>query len=82
MTPSAPDGPERHLDRLEDRNRARAALDRIPSRDREILLMRYEGFSYREIARAVDVAHTSVGTLLARAEERFVGALGGGEESP
>lgn len=81
VTPEAPDGPERHLDRMEDRSRARAALDRIPSRDREILLMRYEGFSYKEIARTVDVSHTSVGTLLARAEERFVRAFGGDEEA-
>lgn len=81
VTPAGPDGPERHLDRVEDRARAREALERIPSRDREILLMRYEGFSYKEIARAVDVSHTSVGTLLARAEERFVTALGGREET-
>ena len=33
--------------------------------------MRYAGFSYREIADAIDVASTSVGTLLARAERRF-----------
>ena len=81
VTPSAPDGPERSLDREEDRAVARAALARIPDRDREILLMRYEGFSYKEIARAVDVAHTSIGTLLARAEARFVDALGGREET-
>jgi RNA polymerase sigma-70 factor (ECF subfamily) len=75
VRPTALEDPERHLDRVEDQARARGALARIPARDREILLMRYEGFSYREIARAVDVAPTSVGTLLARAEKRFVGAL-------
>jgi len=75
VLPAAPDGPERALARAQDRSVARAALDRIPDRDREILLMRYEGFSYREIAEAVAVAHTSVGTLLARAERRFVDAL-------
>ncbi len=37
--------------------------------------MRYSGFSYREIAAAVDVSATSVGTLLARAERRFEQAV-------
>lgn len=79
VLPGAPDGPERSLERAEERARARKALDVIPERDREMLLMRYEGFSYREIADAVDVAATSVGTLLARAERRFSDALGGAE---
>jgi RNA polymerase sigma factor (sigma-70 family) len=79
VTPTALDGPERELDRTEDRSLAREALDRIPERDREILLMRYEGFSYKEIADAVEVAASSVGTLLARAERRFVDAVDGGE---
>jgi len=35
------------------------------------LLLRQEGFSYKEIAQVVNVAPTSVGTLLARALERF-----------
>jgi DNA-directed RNA polymerase specialized sigma24 family protein len=37
--------------------------------------MRYSGFSYKEIADAVDIAATSVGTLLARAERKFADAL-------
>jgi DNA-directed RNA polymerase specialized sigma24 family protein len=43
--------------------------------------MRYEGFSYKEIAETVAVAATSVGTLLARAERRFVHALEGLEDT-
>ncbi len=39
-----------------------------------MLLLRYEGFSYREIAEAFDVAAESVGTLLVRAERRFTDA--------
>jgi len=46
-----------------------------------MLLMRYEGFSYKEIADVIDVAATSVGTLLARAERRFLEALGGSGEA-
>jgi DNA-directed RNA polymerase specialized sigma24 family protein len=40
-----------------------------------MLLMRYSGFSYKEIAEALGVATTSVGTLLARAESRFAEAV-------
>jgi RNA polymerase sigma factor (sigma-70 family) len=73
--PSEPETPERSLERGEARARAREALDALASRDREILLMRYSGFTYTEIAEAIEVAATSVGTLLARAERRFVDAM-------
>ena len=72
---SEPESPATALERTENRERARRALDAMPARDREMLLMRYSGFSYREIADAVDVAATSVGTLLARAERRFTDVL-------
>lgn len=54
----------------------RAALAQIGPRDREILLMREEGFRYAEIAEVVGVAPGSVGTLLARALRRFAAAYG------
>lgn len=79
VEPERLDSPERSLERLEARERARDALDALAPRDREILLMRYSGFSYKEIADAVDVAATSVGTLLARAERRFEEACAAGE---
>lgn len=75
VRPAEPESPERRLEREDTRMRARRALDALPHRDREILLMRYSGFSYKEIADAVDVAATSVGTLLARAERKFAEAL-------
>ena len=71
VRPSEPESPQLRLERAEARDHARAALDALPTRDREILLMRYAGFSYREISVAIDVAETSIGTLLARAERRF-----------
>ncbi|HEX2189667.1 MAG TPA: sigma-70 family RNA polymerase sigma factor [Longimicrobiaceae bacterium] len=52
----------------------REALGRIPARDRELLLMREEGFSYAEMARATGTAPGSVGTLLARALRKFTQA--------
>lgn len=71
VRPSEPESPSLRLERVEARRHARAALDALAPRDREILLMRYAGFSYKEIAEAIEVAATSVGTLLARAERRF-----------
>lgn len=75
VVPEAPEDAQRTLERGEERARARRALEELPERDREMLLLRYEGFSYKEIAEAVDVAATSVGTLLARAERRFAEAI-------
>ena len=54
---------------------ARRALDALPERERRILLLRYEGYSYREIARAFDLPETSVGTFLARARRAFQSAF-------
>lgn len=75
VSPSPRESPERGVERREAREIAWTALATLSTRDREILLMRYSGFSYKEIAEAVDVAATSVGTLLARAERRFSEAL-------
>jgi RNA polymerase sigma-70 factor (ECF subfamily) len=75
VSPAPSESPERRMERMEDRDRVRSALEELPSRDREILLMRYEGFSYKDVAEAVGVAATSVGTLLARAERRLAAAL-------
>ena len=52
-------------------DRVRQALDRLPLRDRQLLLMRHEGYQYREIATALDLNPTSVGTMLVRAGEAF-----------
>ena len=49
----------------------RAALDRMSERERRLLLLSVEGFSYREIARGLGLHEPSVGTLLARARRRF-----------
>lgn len=75
VMPTESESPDNVLEQAEKRARARRALDAMPTRDREMLLMRYSGFSYREIAETVDVAATSVGTLLARAERRFIDVL-------
>jgi RNA polymerase sigma factor (sigma-70 family) len=81
VRPADSESPERSLERHESREVARAALETLAPRDREILLMRYSGFSYKEIAEAVEVSNTSVGTLLARAEHRFTEAMTGARET-
>jgi RNA polymerase sigma-70 factor (ECF subfamily) len=49
----------------------RRTLDAMPERDRELLLLRAEGYSYRELAVALELNEASVGTLLARARRTF-----------
>lgn len=71
VLPSGEEAPDLRVERGEEVARVRTALESLKDRDREMLLLRYEGFSYREIAGTMDVAATSVGTLLARAERRF-----------
>lgn len=51
--------------------RVRQALDLLSLRDRQLLLMRHEGYRYREIAAALALTPTSVGTMLVRAGEAF-----------
>jgi RNA polymerase sigma-70 factor, ECF subfamily len=73
-TPVRPEPPPRASERVERADRIRAvreSLNELSERDRQLLLMREEGFSYQEIAAAVGVAPGSVGTLIARAIKRF-----------
>ena len=53
--------------------RARAALRRLPERDRLLLALRAQGLSYRDIAAASGINPASVGRLLARAVDRWAG---------
>ena len=72
--PSAPTAPDVAAARGERIEKVRAVLNELSERDRKLLLMRGEGFTYEEMARAVGVAPSSVGTLLARALRRFSAA--------
>ena len=68
---SAGEEPAGEVERLDERRRVHAVLKEMALRDVQILILRHSGLSYREIAAAVGIADASVGTLLARAEERF-----------
>lgn len=79
-TPSALPAPDESLERSRTIGRVRQALDQLSPRDRQMLLMREEGFRYDEIAQVAGVAPGSVGTLLARAARRFAGVYDAHEE--
>ena len=72
--------PDETLERDMKVQGVREALEKIPPRDRQMLLMREEGFKYDEIARVASVAPGSVGTLLARATRRFLAVYDAGLE--
>ncbi len=65
--------------RQEERQRVRGALARLPERSAKLLLLRYGGLSYAEIAVALEIAPSSVGALLARAERAFATAYEAGQ---
>jgi RNA polymerase sigma factor (sigma-70 family) len=70
MADAAP-SPEDDVLAVERRVLVRRTLDRLSERERAMLLLREEGYSYRELALALDVTESGVGTMLARAREAF-----------
>ena len=67
----APPAPDAAVETEGASRRVRAALDRLTERDRHMLLLRSEGYSYRDIAVALQLNEGSVGVLLARAKRAF-----------
>ncbi|HXQ29190.1 MAG TPA: sigma-70 family RNA polymerase sigma factor [Gemmatimonadales bacterium] len=68
-------GPEGEVLASERRQAVREALDQLRPRERSLLLLRHEGHSYRDLAKALGIREGSVGALLARARERFRAAM-------
>ncbi len=64
----SPPHPEEAYEAMERRRRVRAALAKLTSRSAAALALRYSGFSYAEVAAALGVRVTNVGTILRRAE--------------
>ncbi|MDX2183526.1 MAG: sigma-70 family RNA polymerase sigma factor [Gemmatimonadaceae bacterium] len=65
---------EDRLARAHEAALARRALDALAERDREALLLKEEGLDYGEIADALGLSVSSVGTTLARARKRLAEA--------
>ena len=76
VTPGAPARADENILADERRQAVRGALEKLSERERRMLLLRHEGYSYREIAHAIGVNETSVGTLLLRATAAFHTAFG------
>ncbi len=80
--PSLPD-PAHQVERADERSQVQAILRRMRDRDAQMLILRYSGLSYKEIAAATGVSPASVGTLLVRAEQEFERLfLEGGSDAP
>jgi len=58
----------------DERARVRRALEMLPERDRQLLLLSAEGYRYHEMAVALRLKETSVGVFLARARAAFKSA--------
>jgi len=67
QTPVA--NPERLVEEAEGRREVRRALSKLPQRTAALLMLRYSGLSYAEVATALGMKVGNVGTLLRRAEE-------------
>jgi RNA polymerase sigma-70 factor (ECF subfamily) len=66
-----PPEPGAAVDSADLSRRVRAALAQLPERDRHLLLLRAEGYRYRELAAVLELNAASVGVLLARAKRAF-----------
>lgn len=66
--------PDVELERNEKSQQVRRALDQLREVDREVLLLKAEGFDYDEIAAATGLAKGAIGTTIARARRRLVDA--------
>lgn len=72
--------PEEDYQRRVEIEEAHRALDKIKEPMRSALLLKQQGLSYREIAGALSVNETNVGSLIARGRKEFVryyGKIGG-----
>lgn len=67
---------------IDSPGRVRAAIDALPERERRMLLLLAEGYSYREIASALSLNESSIGTLLARAKRAFRDVYEDGPDAP
>lgn len=63
--------PDEEFARKEEQEKIRTVLAKITRRDSTMLLLRSHGFGYSELAEALGLKATSVGTILSRAQQTF-----------
>ena len=68
VAPASPASPEETVLDRESAAEVRRALARLPRRSAAVLVLRHSGLSYAEVAEAMNVKVSHVGTMLRRAE--------------
>jgi RNA polymerase sigma factor (sigma-70 family) len=68
--------PDEELTRESEIRKAQEALGKLEEPQRSCLLLRHEGLSYREIAAALDLKESHVGSLIARGRVKFMKLYG------
>ncbi len=68
---SRDDAPAEILAQEEERRQVRLVLARMNKKQSQLLILRYSGLSYKEIASTLRLAPASIGPLLVRAEREF-----------
>jgi len=68
--------PDEELGRESEIRKAQEALGKLEEPQRSCLLLRHEGLSYREIAAALGVKESHVGSLIARSRMKFIRLYG------
>jgi RNA polymerase sigma-70 factor (ECF subfamily) len=71
--------PQQTVERTAQRRAVHDALRRMRSRGAQLLILYHSGYSYREIAAALNLNPHSIGTLLTRAEREFLRMYRNGE---
>lgn len=71
LAEAAEDRPSEIHEAEEERHMARLALAKMNPRQSQLLVMRYSGMPYKDIASALKLSPTSIGPLLLRAEREF-----------
>ena len=66
--------PDQDLERTQQMESVKRALERLSDRDREVLLLWDAGLNYEEIASRAGLSVGAVGTTLARARKRLLAA--------
>jgi len=70
------DDPEKIWSRKEERNKVNLAIEKLPQKYRQVLMLRYfNNNSYEEIGKIIDKPLNTVGTLLNRAKKRLLAEI-------